>query len=155
MALSVPPSRFTLRVGGGSAFYVRQHDTLMKHTPIILALSLLLTACSRHDAEFTKQIPGVWRQEVHPKLPGSYTNTLTIVPDGTFAYSRFTTKADTTFTNAGTWLIRGGRIVLTATTRSGTHPLSLGELFKAEIVYLDDHTWVFKMDDGHTNSFIR
>ena len=28
MAVSVPPSRFTPRVGGGSAFGVRQHDTL-------------------------------------------------------------------------------------------------------------------------------
>jgi hypothetical protein len=34
MALSVPLSRPTLRVGGGSAFCVRPHDTLMtKATP--------------------------------------------------------------------------------------------------------------------------
>jgi hypothetical protein len=85
---------------------VRQHDTLMKHTTVILALSLLLTACSRHDAEFTKQIPGTWKQELR-----SYTNTLTIVSDGSFAFSRFTTNADTTFTNTGTWLIRDGGIV--------------------------------------------
>ena len=150
MARSVPLSRSTLRVGGGSAFYVRQHYTLMKYTPVLLALSLFLTACSHHDAEFTKQIPGVWKQELR-----SSTNTLTIVPDGSFAFSRFTTNADTTFTNAGTWMIRDGGIVLTATTRSGAHPLSLGVLFKADIIHLDDHTWVFKMDDGHTNSFIR
>ena len=30
MALSVPLSRFTSRVGGGSAFFVRHHHTLMK-----------------------------------------------------------------------------------------------------------------------------
>ena len=29
MALSVPLSRFTQRVGGGSAFFVRPHDTSM------------------------------------------------------------------------------------------------------------------------------
>jgi len=150
MALAVPLSRFTPRVGGGSAFFVRQHDTLMKNTTIILALSLLLTACSRHDAEFTKQIPGVWRQELR-----SYTNTLTVTSDGSFAFSRFTTNTDTTFTNTGTWLIRDGHIVLTATNQIGVHPLPLGEFFKAEIVHLDDHTWVFKMDTGMTNSFIR
>jgi hypothetical protein len=122
----------------------------MKHTTIILALSLLLTACSRHDAEFTKQIPGVWRQELR-----SYTNTLTVTSDGSFAFSRILTNSDFDFTNTGTWLIRGGRIVMSATNQSGAHPLPLGDFFKAEIVHLDDHAWVFKMDDGRTNSFIR
>jgi hypothetical protein len=123
----------------------------MKHTTIILALSLLLTACSRHDAEFTKQIPGTWKQEL-----SSFTNTLTIVPDGSFSFSRtILTNNDFDFTNTGTWVIRGGRIVMTATNQIGAHPLPLGAFFKAEIVHLDDHTWVFKMDDGHTNSFIR
>jgi len=123
----------------------------MKYTPIILALSLLLTACSRHDTEFTKQIPGIWKQEL-----STYTNTLTIVPDGSFSFSRIIlNKSDFDFTNTGTWLIRGGRIVMTATNQSGAHPLPLGDFFKAEIVHLDDHTWVFKMDDGHTNSFTR
>ena len=32
MALAVPLSRFTSRVGGGSAFFVRHHYTLMKNT---------------------------------------------------------------------------------------------------------------------------
>ena len=40
MALSVPLSRFTSRVDGGSAFYVRQHYTLMK--TLIVTLSCLL-----------------------------------------------------------------------------------------------------------------
>src|SRR5665213_1309389 len=111
----------------------------MKYTTIILALSLLLTACSRHDAEFIKQIPGTWKQELR-----SYTNTLTIVPDGSFSFSRILTNSDFDFTNTGTWLIRGGRIVMTATSQSGAHPLPLGDFFKAEIVYLDDHAWVFK-----------
>ena len=122
----------------------------MKHATIILSLSLLLTACSHHDAEFTKQILGTWKQELR-----SYTNTLTVVPDGSFSFSRYTTNADDTFTNTGTWLIRDGGIVLTATGQVGAHPLPLGDFFKAEIVHLDQHTWVFKMDDGHTNSFIR
>jgi hypothetical protein len=122
----------------------------MKYTPTILALSLLLTACSRHDAEFTKQIPGTWKQELR-----TYTNTLTIVPNGSFSFSRFTTNDQDTFTNTGTWRIRGGGIVMTATKQIGAHPLPLGDFFKAKIIHLDDHLWVFKMDDGITNSFIR
>jgi hypothetical protein len=127
----------------------------MKYTPIILAFSIFLTACSRHDAsrndaKFTKQIPGTWKQELR-----TYTNTLTIVPDGSFSFSRLTTDADTTFTNTGTWRIRDGGIVLTATKQIGAHPLPLGDFFKAQIVHLDERSWVFKMDDGHTNSFTR
>src|ERR1035438_3837399 len=33
LALAVPLSRFTSRVGGGSAFFVRRHYTLMKTKP--------------------------------------------------------------------------------------------------------------------------
>ena len=40
MALSVPLSRFTPRVGGGSAFFVRQHYTLMNYITIILLCAI-------------------------------------------------------------------------------------------------------------------
>jgi hypothetical protein len=40
LALSVPLSRFTSRVGGGSAFYVRQHYTLMNYSMIILLVAI-------------------------------------------------------------------------------------------------------------------
>jgi ascorbate-specific PTS system EIIC-type component UlaA len=43
MALSVPLSRFTLRVGGGSAFYVRQHTHAMKITITRIAGWLLIS----------------------------------------------------------------------------------------------------------------
>ena len=54
---------------------------IMKNLLTILGLGLLLTACNRHDAEFTKQIPGNWKQEL--RLRGA-TNTLTIFSDGGF-----------------------------------------------------------------------
>ena len=49
MALSVPLSRFTSRVGGGSAFFVRPHYTFMKITIQILSLALVvgfISGCS-------------------------------------------------------------------------------------------------------------
>jgi len=122
----------------------------MKYPTIILALSLLLTACRRNDAEFTKQIPGVWKEELK-----TYTNVLTIVADGSFSYSRITANPDTTFTNTGTWWIRGGRIVLTATTRSGAHALPLGDIIKTEINHLDDHNWMIETDDEIGDRFTR
>lgn len=116
----------------------------------VLALSAALMGCDRRDADFTKRIPGTWRQEMR-----AYTNTLTIAPGGTFAYARITTNIETTFTNTGTWRIKGGSLVLTATNSVGEHPLPLGELFKAKIVQLDDHTWEFQTGDGPTGNFKR
>ena len=55
LALSVPLSRFTSRVGGGSAFYVRPLDTLhtmKKHISLLLvAVISLMLGCSKapHD----------------------------------------------------------------------------------------------------------
>ena len=47
MALSVPPSRFTSRVGGGSAFYVRRHSRVMKTFVILLlALPTFIAGCA-------------------------------------------------------------------------------------------------------------
>ena len=45
MALSVPLSRPTLRVGGGSAFYVR-HIMRAPNTIVALSLILLFAGCS-------------------------------------------------------------------------------------------------------------
>jgi len=46
LALAVPLSRFTSRVGGGSAFYVRQHYALMFSKLTIFALAVMLSGCS-------------------------------------------------------------------------------------------------------------
>jgi len=43
LALAVPLSRFTSRVGGGSAFFVRPHYTFTNMKTIILRPSVLLT----------------------------------------------------------------------------------------------------------------
>ena len=45
MARSVPLSRFTSRVGGGSAFFVRPHSRFMKHTRQIILAGLLSLFC--------------------------------------------------------------------------------------------------------------
>src|SRR5689334_22418519 len=62
-------------------FGMKNQSANSKLLPVILALSFLLAGCGRQDADFTKRIPGTWRQEMR-----AYTNTLTIIPDGTFAY---------------------------------------------------------------------
>ena len=44
MALAVPLSRFTPRVGGGSAFFVRRHSHTVKTRYVIIALEFVLFA---------------------------------------------------------------------------------------------------------------
>src|SRR5262245_49026913 len=99
----------------------------MKRASTVLALTLLLGGCGGHDSEFTRQIPGAWTQELK-----GYTNTLTVMPDGSFAFCRFTTNRETTFTNTGVWRIKDNVFVLTSTNRIGDRSLSLGEIFRAK-----------------------
>jgi len=54
LALAVPLSRFTPRVGGGSAFFVRHHSRFMKTLPIFLLLALL--GCSRSEPRPDKNL---------------------------------------------------------------------------------------------------
>ena len=51
MALAVPLSRFTSQVGGGSAFFVRQHYTFMKDTFFYFFIIMLI------------MVPYWWRRE--------------------------------------------------------------------------------------------
>ena len=62
MALAVPLSRFTSRVGGGSAFYVRHRQNFMRILHYIATaalLAVLVIGCSKKPSEQTH----------HPKLP--------------------------------------------------------------------------------------
>ena len=57
MALSVPLSRFTPRVGGGSAFYVRCHSRMKFKSPAsivakLVAAGFLFGASARHSYDY-------------------------------------------------------------------------------------------------------
>jgi hypothetical protein len=56
LALAVPLSRFTSQVGGGSAFFVRRHYTIMKTSPFIAMLVCLgVLACQPSFAQETNK----------------------------------------------------------------------------------------------------
>ena len=119
----------------------------MKNTPIILALSLLLTACSRHDAELTKQIPGSWKHDgTSARDTSTYSSSTIISPDGTFSYARHWNEKPLTYTMAGTWKIRDGFMLVTITNRSDQDMGGkLGEISKWRIIHLDDHQIVYEV----------
>jgi hypothetical protein len=86
LALAVPLSRFTSRVGGGSAFFVRLHYTFMKKLiPYILAYlivatgTLVYTRIVRHFSSYPPSVaphnsvaiilnPGISQDELATKL---------------------------------------------------------------------------------------
>jgi hypothetical protein len=119
----------------------------MKYTPIILILSLLLTACSRHDAELTQKIPGSWKHVgTSTRDDSTYSSSTTILPDGTFSYIRQRNERPLTYTMAGTWQIKHGFMLMTITNRSDQNMgAKLGEVSKCRIIRLDDHQLVYEV----------
>ena len=105
----------------------------MKYTHIILTSGLLLTACSRHDANdatFSKQILGTWQQA---SAPSGSDSSMTFASDGTFSVPSPDPNHPKPY--IGAWQISGG--VLSITYRE---PVATNEQFK--IVHLDDHQMI-------------
>jgi hypothetical protein len=124
----------------------------MKYAITFLALSFLLTGCSR-DSKLTKEIPGNWKYDgTSTGGTDTYSSTTTISPDGTFSYFRVWNEKPITNTFAGTWKIRGGVIFMTLTNRSGPNPNIPDWVtpMQSRIVRLDDHQMV-RETDGITN----
>jgi hypothetical protein len=101
----------------------------MKFTPIIVGLSLLLTACSRQDAKFTKQITGTWID--------SKRGTIVYSPDGSFTITKGTSTNVYWFT--GLWQIQNGILTDTITNASNTNWPWMGQTLRYHIQRLDDH----------------
>ena len=139
MALAVPLSRFTSRVGGGSAFYVRHHAhafTIMKNTLAFITLSLLLTACGHRDAQISHQVVGVWQVGTN--------RVTTFNSDGSFV----TRTSDTRGTNdyTGTWQVQDGYMMLVLTNTSDPKPgAQVGDTKRFQIVSADAHHIAWKV----------
>jgi hypothetical protein len=118
----------------------------MKNTHIILALSLLLAGCSRHDAELTQKIPGNWKHGgTSTRDASTYSSSTIISPDGTFSYTRRWNDKPLVYTMAGTWKIKHGFMLMTATNRSDeSMGGKLGKISKWRIISLDDHQIVYE-----------
>ena len=72
MALAVPLSRFTSRVGGGSASFVRRHPTIVRFISLILAVGFL-AGCAANLRDQLLQLchTGMSREELHAQLASS------------------------------------------------------------------------------------
>ncbi len=117
----------------------------MRFTLGILALSLLLTACSQRDTLLGQQIAGTWTRE------GA--STVTITPGGGFyVISR---KPDHTNFFAGTWQVRGGIFVMTMTNGPAFNGNALaGTIDRYRIIHVDNHQFVCE-EEGQTITLTR
>ena len=121
----------------------------MKFTPIVFAVCLLLTGCSRHDAKLADQVAGTWM---------SAHTVWTLSPDGSF-HSLLAGTNDNVIKEAiydGTWSVQDGFLVTTITKRSShnlTNLASIGQVDHQKIVRLDSTSLV--LSDGLTNTYTR
>ena len=111
-------------------------ERTMKYTPIILALSLLLTACSGPDAKLSRQITGSWIHHDY-RMQTVYI----YAPNGSFTGVSTTSDIPihTNFVFAGTWRVQDRILILTYTKVPDENPSSVGAVLRYPIRQLDDH----------------
>ena len=149
MVIAVPLSRFTSLVGGGSAFFVRQHYTLMKYTIIVIMLGLLATGCSRRDSQVSKQNDAQLGRQIAATWTQAGGQSLTISPDGSFS-SRW--SSGNKFLNyQGTWFVKDQMLVQTVTNVSGTMShYPVGGVVRVKIIQVSDSQLAID-ENGQTN----
>jgi heat shock protein HslJ len=112
----------------------------MKYPLIILALSLLMTACSRQDSTFNKKIVGGWRTVMG--------DTVTFNTDGSFRGTELNVNPPRTNDYIGTWQISGGILTITPTSVSGRNPeVQVGYTVHFKIMDLDAHHLYYSIDE--------
>ena len=109
---------------------------IMKIAFPVLALGLVLTACSRHDAKPTQQIVGSWTS-------ASAGTIMTISPDGSWLLRNMASGHTNTF--AGTWQIKDGFFTMMMTNSPNPNrPSSVGDVVRYKIVHVDEHQFIFQ-----------
>ena len=114
----------------------------MKTIFIFLTLSLLLTACNRQSAKFSKQIVGTWQSK------GAGTESFNT--DASFLIKERTSTQTNDY--AGTWQIKDTVMTLTFTNATGSAPeVQAGNTIDFKIIRMDAHHLSYTVN-GVTNS---
>jgi hypothetical protein len=151
LALAVPLSRFTPRVGGGSAFYVRPLAHAMKKLITIgftIGLLVVVTLLAwRHvrplrDAEMFGKLPGTWFL--------SY-GSLDVHPDGSYVLQFTHSPTDGILTNEGTFQVRDGLLINTVTKSYRTNA-QLPQITRMRIIQMNDREMI--IDNGSKSGLI-
>jgi len=147
LALAVPLSRFTPRVGGGSAFYVRHHSHYMKtfiiigFTVVVLVVGSLLfwhyRNLNKHpsDSAVRQELPGTWVEAAENGI----TKTMMIGPDG---HTTIQISGQATGRLEGTELVQDGYLITTITNSSLTDHVPYTN--RVRVIRMDDNALVLQ-----------
>jgi hypothetical protein len=116
----------------------------MKYTLILIALGLLLMACSRRGTLLTHQIAGVWQDESFKMTFNSDSGFSDKMIDG-----RGTNKC------AGTWRVKNGFLTMALTNVNGAKPDGQGGVIVRLQIIDADARHITCLQDGRTNTFSR
>lgn len=118
----------------------------MKYTLAVILVSLL-TGCRSHDAVLNQQALGTWTRtefDVPVRIDGCFVSwkttpgRMTFLADG--GWSSFYGDTNGCDKYAGTWFIKSGTLVLTATNSDGAETCDVSKL---KIVHLDKQRLVY------------
>lgn len=129
----------------------------MRFSTVLVLLALLVASCGRHD-KANHQIVGTWRKA------DSSSPSITILGDGSFItiYERTNHTVETTF--QGTWQLKDGELLLTATTVDAAIDASnqhepAGGTTRVRIIELNSHRMTFAYQAASnyvaTNTYFR
>jgi hypothetical protein len=116
----------------------------VKFALLLIAVGLLLTSCSHRDADLSTQIVGTWTN--------ADSGIMAITSDGRYS-SRWASQNHTSVFG-GTWKIRNGVLIASATNGGNAHLLSASEgATPCRIVVLGDHQLIYEVDRQRVSLF--
>jgi hypothetical protein len=117
----------------------------MKNILTLIAVSLLLTACSKHssDAQVRQMLPGTWVVS----SGGSVQYTNIIGADTRYAYQHADPKTGSVVDFEGTLQVSDGYLMDTMTKCSRTN-VQVPHVYRGRIVRADSREMVFAFDGG-------
>src|ERR1019366_2759043 len=144
----VPLSRFTSRVGGGSAFFVRRHWHFMKKFIIIgLSVVLLIGAFLVWHHPHPSLLTGTWIAD----FGNGKRNTTTVQSDGSYVALVTGSPDGQVRTWKGRMDAKDGQLINTISNEMvGTQTVAVrknGIVVRAKIIQMDDHTLVIQPPD--------
>ena len=151
MALSVPLSRITSRVGGGSAFFVRHHLHAMKKLTLIgLFLALLVAVLLLWMHLHRSKLTGTWERD----LPNGVRSVMTVSPDGSYVTEVTGFPDGLVHKFVGTMVVSNGFLIDTITSMMAGTQIAVGPkkaVNRTKIIRIDGHTLVLPSPPGQTN----
>jgi hypothetical protein len=109
---------------------------------VVVVVLLWQNAKHSSDAKLARQITGTWTRSIYE---------VTFLSDG--SYTMHFGRSNAMKTWQGTWLVKGGGLVLTCTNAPNHKVGAVVGVDNVNIVHVDEHQFIFEESgDTHTNT---